>query len=167
MKKVAGNQRPLRRNSVYYYRRRVPLHLVKEIGEQFVQHSLNTTSLATAKKLRALRDLEWDARFEDLQKDAAPGSKSAKSKPTMNSTPLSDGDLLRLVREYVERKDDEFRKRFANTPPESERERHAVIGRTLGIKVASAEIFLRSGVYSSTNLLAAARLADLRRHRSP
>lgn len=37
---------------------------------------------------------------------------------------------------------------------------HAVIGRTLGIKVASAEIFLRSGVYSSTNLLAAARLAD-------
>jgi integrase len=36
---------------------------------------------------------------------------------------LSDGDLLRLVRDFVERKDEEFRKSFANSPPESEREK--------------------------------------------
>ena len=122
MKKVSGNQHLLRRNSVYYYRRRVPQHLVKKIGKQFIQHSLNTTSLAEAKKFRALRDLEWDARFDAL-KDAAPAPKSAKSQTTVNSTELSEGKLLRLVREYVEHKDKEFRKSFAGDPPQSEREK--------------------------------------------
>jgi hypothetical protein len=121
MKKVAGNQHLLRREGVYYYRRRVPLHLVKEIGKKFIQQSLNTTNLAEAKKRRALRELEWDARFDALKKGAAPAPKSAK--PTVNSTELPEGDLLRLVREYVERKDEEFRKRFAGDPPQSEREK--------------------------------------------
>jgi hypothetical protein len=107
MKKVSGNQHLLRRNSVYYYRRQVPQHLVKKIGKQFIQNSLNTTSLAEAKKLRALRDLQWDARFDAL-KDAAPERESAKSQTTVNSTELSEGKLLRLVREYVEHKDKEF-----------------------------------------------------------
>jgi hypothetical protein len=123
MTKVAGNQHLQRRNSVYYYRRRVPHHLVKAIGKQFIQHSLKTTSLAKAKKLRAVRDLEWDARFEDLEKKAAPGSKSSNSKATVKSSPLSEGDLLQLFREYVERTDAEFAKRLANNPPESKRER--------------------------------------------
>jgi len=122
MKKVSGNQHLHRRNSVYYYRRRVPQHLIEKIGKKFVQNSLNTTSLAEAKKRRALRDLEWDARFDALE-DAAPPPKSAKSLPTVNSTKLSDGELLRLVREYVERKDKEFSKSFAEDPPQSEREK--------------------------------------------
>ncbi|MGA7345027.1 MAG: hypothetical protein WCF50_08300 [Pseudolabrys sp.] len=74
------------------------------MGKQFIQNSLNTTSLAEAKKLRALRDLQWDARFDAL-KDAAPERESAKSQTTVNSTELSEGKLLRLVREYVEDKD--------------------------------------------------------------
>jgi integrase len=124
MNKVAGNQRLMRRKGVYYYRRRVPLHLVKKIGKQFIQHSLNTTSLAKAKKLRALRDLEWDARFEELEKDAAaPKPDPAKSQPALNLTRLSEGDLLRLVRDYVERKDEEFGKCFASDPPQSEGEK--------------------------------------------
>src|SRR6516225_9485752 len=122
MKKVSGNQRLHRRNGVYYYRRRVPLHLVKKFGKEFIQHSLDTTSLAEAKKRRALRDLQWDARFDALE-DASPPPKSAKSLPTVNSTKLSDGELLRLVREYVERKDKEFSKSFAEDPPQSEREK--------------------------------------------
>jgi hypothetical protein len=76
MKKVAGNQHLLRRGGVYYYRRRGPLHLVQEFGKQFVQHSLNTTSFAQAKKLRTLKDLEWDARFEVLEKGATPSPES-------------------------------------------------------------------------------------------
>ena len=101
MKKVAGNQRLLRRKGVYYYRRRVPQRLVKKIGKESIQFSLDTTSLTTAKKLRALKDLEWDARFDALE-DAAPPPQSAKSQPTVNSTKFSEGELLRLVREYVE-----------------------------------------------------------------
>ncbi|MGA7083108.1 MAG: DUF6538 domain-containing protein [Pseudolabrys sp.] len=76
----------------------------QKIGKQFIQNSLNTTSLAEAKKLLALRDLQWDARFDAL-KDAAPERESAKSQTTVNSTELSEGKLLRLVREYVEDKD--------------------------------------------------------------
>jgi len=34
MKKVAGNQRLLRRNGVYYYRRRVPQRLMVAPGAQ-------------------------------------------------------------------------------------------------------------------------------------
>jgi integrase len=120
---MSGNQRLQRRKSVYYYRRRVPQHLVKEIGTEFIQHSLNTKSLAKAKQLRALNDLKWDARFDGLQKEASPAPNSGNSKQPVNSTQLSDGDLLRLVREYVERKDEEFRKRFAVNPPESQREK--------------------------------------------
>ncbi|MGB8556376.1 MAG: DUF6538 domain-containing protein, partial [Pseudolabrys sp.] len=80
MKKVSGNQHLLRRKGVYYYRRRVPLDFVKKTGKKFVQNSLNTTSLAEAKKLRALRDLEWDAHFDAL-KDATPAPESARSQP--------------------------------------------------------------------------------------
>src|SRR5262249_14333318 len=95
---------------------------VKKIGKEFIQHSLDTTSLAEAKKRRALRDLQWDARFDALE-DAAPPPKSAKSQPRVNSTKLSEGELLRLVREDVERKDKESCKSFAEDPPQSEREK--------------------------------------------
>jgi len=121
MNKVAGNQRLLRRKGVYYYRRRVPLHLVKEIGRSFIQQSLNTTSLTEAKKRRTLRDLEWDARFDGPKKEAA--SDSANPQPAASPTQLSEGDLLRLVRDYVERKDEELRKHFVGDPPQSEREK--------------------------------------------
>jgi hypothetical protein len=127
MNKVAGNQRLLRRKGVYYYRRRVPLHLVKEIGRRFIQQSLNTTSLAEAKKRRSIRDLEWDARFDGLQKDVTSGPHSAKSQPAANSSQLSESDLLRLVRDYVERKDQELHKYFVGDPPQSEREKAEMV----------------------------------------
>ena len=119
---MAGNQRLLRRKGVYYYRRRVPLHLVKVIGKQFIQRSLSTTSLAEAKKRRALNDLKWDARFEGIEQAATCGSHT-NPQAAANSTQLSEGDLLSLVREYVKRKDEELGKRFANDPPQNEWEK--------------------------------------------
>jgi hypothetical protein len=45
-----SDQRLLRRkNGVYYYRRRVPLHLVAQFEKKFVQLSLHTTDLKEAK----------------------------------------------------------------------------------------------------------------------
>ena len=120
MNKVSGKQRLLRRKGVFYYKRRVPLQLVKDIGRPFIQQSLKTTSLAEAKKRRTLRDLEWDARFAALKKEA---SDCANSAPTAGPAELSEGDLLRLVRDYVERKDEEFRKHLVGNSPESEREK--------------------------------------------
>jgi hypothetical protein len=47
--KPVSDQRLLRRNGHYYYRRRVPLHLVATLGKNVVQLSLQTTSLKEAK----------------------------------------------------------------------------------------------------------------------
>ncbi len=58
-----SDQHLQRRNGVYYYRRRVPFHLVAKFGKKFVQFSLHTNNLKEAKSLRTLRDLEWDAKF--------------------------------------------------------------------------------------------------------
>jgi integrase len=119
MKTVSGNQRLLRCKGVYYYRRRVPLHLVEKLGRKVVQLSLNTASFKEAKQLRAIKDLEWDARFHQLEANdstvTADTAKANTAKP-----PLPESELLRLVREYVERKDSEAQNWFSSDPPYSE-----------------------------------------------
>jgi hypothetical protein len=119
MEKVAGGQRLFRRNGVYYYRRRVPLSLVDKLGRTFVQLSLNTTSSKQSRKLRAIKDLEWDAQFEDAEKIAASGLSTGHPGAGPKSPPPSERDLVQLVRDYVERMD----KRFASHPPETEEQR--------------------------------------------
>src|SRR5579864_1016008 len=94
--KAVSDQRLLRRNGVYYYRRRVPLSLTEKIGKRVIQVSLQTTSFNEAKKLRTLRDLEWDARFE---MSAAIASSDGASAPSQVG-PLDESALLQLVRDY-------------------------------------------------------------------
>jgi len=107
-------QRLLRRNGVYYYRRRVPLPLVKKLGRKFVQVSLHTTSLKEAKSLRTLRDLEWDAKFAAYCHSAAgPDGVQASAQP------LAKTELVQLVRDYVERRDQLARKREVTDYPEN------------------------------------------------
>jgi hypothetical protein len=121
MKTVSANNHLLRRNGVYYYRRRVPAQLVSALGRKFVQLSLNTTSLQQAKKLRTVKDLEWDAQFEAAEKKSAPaktGSNSAQA--VTKSAALFEREVVELVRDYVERMDERFRGRLADDPPESE-----------------------------------------------
>src|SRR5438309_468480 len=101
MKTVSTN-RLLRRGGVYYYRRRVPLHLVTAIGRKFVQCSLGTSNATEAKKLRTTKDLEWDARFADCTKKL--GQPNGAAVPA-NAAPLSDHELAELVRGYVEQMD--------------------------------------------------------------
>src|SRR5262249_49583936 len=95
-----SNQRLQRRNGVYYYRRRVPLHLVAEFGKKVVQVSLHTTSLKEAKKRRTLRDLEWDAKFAACS-SPTNGGHGPVVQTTALGQPLSEGELLQLVRDYV------------------------------------------------------------------
>src|SRR5215831_10089592 len=111
MKTVSGDQRLLRRKGVYYYRRRVPIQLIDKFGRKFVQLSLHTTSFKEAKQLRTVKDLEWDARFDAAGAELSPAPNAPDSK--IATSPLSQTELLRLVREYVERKDSEARSRFA------------------------------------------------------
>jgi integrase len=121
--KPVSDQRLLRRNGHYYYRRRVPLHLVATLGKNVVQLSLQTTSLKEAKKLRTLRDLEWDARFEAAAAVGPADTVNQESQLTAPGEPLDESACLELVRNYVERHDHEARKREAKVYPITAEER--------------------------------------------
>jgi hypothetical protein len=117
-----SDQRLLRRkNGVYYYRRRVPLHLVAQFGKKFVQFSLHTTNLKEAKKQRTLRDVEWDTKFA-----ACSSTSNGGACPTVTSAlgqPLSETELLQLVRYYIARQDQLARKRDVTDYPENPTQR--------------------------------------------
>jgi hypothetical protein len=118
-----SDQRLLRRNNgIYYYRRRVPLQLVATFGKKFVQVSLHTTSLKEAKKRRTLRDLEWDAKFAACSSPANGGDGPAKQTTSLGQ-PLSEGELLHLVRDYVAHQDQRARKRETVDYPENPAQR--------------------------------------------
>lgn len=92
----------IKRNGVYYYRRRVPQHLISALGKDFIQHSLKTKNHSKAAKLRAIADVEWDAIFQNAEDAKENGS-------TLKST-LSRSEALVLVREYLEIWDKKFQK---------------------------------------------------------
>jgi hypothetical protein len=118
--KPVSNERLLRRSGVYYYRRRVPVHLVKKFGKRMVQLSLHTTDPKEARKRRTLYDLQWDARFEAY---SLPGAADADVQSTALFEPLSHTTLVELIRDYVERQDREAEKRYAGCYPEKACER--------------------------------------------
>src|SRR4051794_30747718 len=110
MAKGSGTDRLSRPNGVWYYRRRVPLHLVKAFGKKVIQVSLQTGDLKLAKKRRTVRDIEWDASFQAFERQ---GAVAASGEPTLASaSQLSEAELLQLVRDYVERIDQDLAKRL-------------------------------------------------------
>jgi hypothetical protein len=118
-----SDQHLLRRNGIYYYRRRVPLHLVTAIAKKVVQVSLHTTSLKEARKRRTLRDLEWDARFEAAAAVGPAHALNQESQLAAPGEPLDESACLELVRNYVERHDREARNREAKVYPITAEER--------------------------------------------
>jgi hypothetical protein len=118
-----SNQRLLRRDGVYYYRRRVPAHLVKIIGKPVVQISLHTRSAPEARKLRTLRDLEWDATLEAANVPSSTDADTCMgSGPTPPTTPLEKQKLVELVRDYVQRHDQQAQERHTTSPPTTRQE---------------------------------------------
>jgi integrase len=117
-----SNQRLQRRNGVYYYRRRVPLHLVAKFGKKVVQVSLHTNNPKEAKKLRTLRDLEWDAKFAACSSPSNGGDGPAVQTSAL-AQPLSETELVHLVRDYVARRDQLARKRQVTDYPENPAQR--------------------------------------------
>lgn len=121
---MSGSQNLIRRGDVWYYNRRVPTHLVSVLGRSLIRETLDTRDKSEAKKRRALKDVEWDARLEELE---ATGVTSPQQ-------PASD--VTALVRSYVERKSAEMEKRFAIDPPtdsEVRTERMAEADQTVAI----------------------------------
>src|SRR5437764_5317917 len=100
MEQVSATHHLIRRNGVWYYRRRVSMPLVAMFGKKVIQFSLNTSSLKEAKKRRAAEDLKWTTQFDAAEKKngdavAANGSQSAEHP----APPLTDSEVIRLVQE--------------------------------------------------------------------
>src|SRR4051794_27080610 len=111
MVKVSETYRLRCRNGVWYYRRRVPDHLVASIGKAVIQFSLKTKSKANAQKLREAWDVRWSGEFSKAEQALAETTPSFHSPFGLG---LSETEALRLVREYVVQADDRWRKRPPN-----------------------------------------------------
>jgi hypothetical protein len=107
-----------RQNGVYYYRRRVPVELVDKIGRTIVQVSLRTKSPKEANRRCTLYDLQWDGRFAAAEPiSAVEEGECLGMGPTPPTPSLPEGELVQLVRDYVERQDRRAQKRYAASPP--------------------------------------------------
>jgi hypothetical protein len=119
MDDMAGTQHLLRRDGVFYYRKRVPKTLVEKVGKAVIQYSLNTSNLSEAKKRRDAENLKWAVRFEAL---ANPAGNPADGPAQV----LSEADAVRLVQQFVEQTDAKNRQRLLDDPPHTEAERAAM-----------------------------------------
>jgi hypothetical protein len=122
MEKVSSKHHLCRRNGVYYYRRRVPTHLIEALGKKTIQFSLGTSNLSEAKKQRAAEDLKWSTQFETVEKSLSSKDASVNGSPATVSA-LSTAEVIRLVQEYVERTDRRSQEKFIEDPPETEQQK--------------------------------------------
>jgi integrase len=105
MKKVPDTHHLVRRDSVWYYRRRVPKHLVEAFGKDVIQLSLKTPHKKQAIKKREVYDVEWSAQFEAAE-NALNGTAVTGAEPSATPARLLTEPLaIHLIREYVERTD--------------------------------------------------------------
>jgi hypothetical protein len=103
----------LRRNGIFYYRRRVPLSLVEKFGKKVILFSLGTADPKEAKKRRALEAVKWDAQFDVGERvPTYPAAAHSGQKP-------AQGGLIELVRDYIERTDERSRTLLLAAPPDS------------------------------------------------
>ena len=123
MDRVAETYHLKCRKGVWYYRRRVPDHLVGTFGKAVIQHSLDTKSLKQAKRRREVADIEWSARFSAAE-GAPPDAGPVPIEQTASTVPhTSNARLKQLVWDYVARTDARFQERIASEPPTSEDEK--------------------------------------------
>jgi len=113
MSKVSKNYHLMKRDGVYYYRRKVPTHLVSAIGKKVIQVSLHTKDWGEAAKLRTLKELETEAKF-------LKAAESQESGATI-MTSLTYDEALQIVREDLEAADEKLQIMEAKPGPVTER----------------------------------------------
>jgi integrase len=105
MEKVSTTLHMLRRNGVWYFKRRVPKDLIGVLKIKTVQFSLGTPFTKIAIKKRERADVEWTARFDEARAKLKSGGK-VSSEPVPNAQrPLTRPLAMRLVQEDVDRRD--------------------------------------------------------------
>jgi integrase len=112
MEKMPATHHLVKRNGVWYYRRRVPLKLVAAVGSSVIQLTLGTKDLKDAQKKREILDLEWSAQFELL-----PASPSPVNGTSLTKEPITGQAAKKLIRDYVEKSVATFARRYEDSPP--------------------------------------------------
>jgi hypothetical protein len=104
----------VKRGSAWYFRRRVPKHLVATFKTAFIQFSLGTTNLRKAASLREVHDVEWTRKFTEAEAAQKPANeKSEQSTPSI----LTQARAIERVRAYVEKVDEHRRKDALSIDP--------------------------------------------------
>src|SRR5260370_35677040 len=117
MKKVPEKFRLVCREGGWYYRRRVPKHLVATIGKNMVQVALGETTLKTAQRKRPFRDIEWDAIFAAGEKALAGGGAEADTASNAAPKVLTEAEAVQRVRTYVETSNERRRREALTADP--------------------------------------------------
>jgi len=97
---MPSNHYLISRKGVWYFQRRVPNEAQGHIGKAVIKESLGTTDLTTARALRDQKNAAWSARFQQAKK----ASCSEKTTATM----LPREELMRRIRTFVKKKDNEY-----------------------------------------------------------
>ena len=111
MKPVADTHHLQKRGDLYTFYRRVPKHLVPILGRTFVKKALGVSSLAEAKKLRAIEEVRTNALFDAAEKGLADKGAGTAAQPVSMSV------LTEYVREAVGRLDKQADHTFVHQPP--------------------------------------------------
>ena len=119
---MADTHHLVRRNGVWYYRRRVPKELVAVLGKTYIQHSLCTSQKKEATQRREIEDVKWSAQFAALLSDQA-GPAHLSSPPSL----ITKSELLDRVRRYVDDMAARFSARYAEEGPETDQQKRDIV----------------------------------------
>jgi integrase len=126
---VSRGDHLLRRNGVYYYRRRVPRHAVATVGHKEISHGLGTSNLTEAKRFRNELDVRYDRIFADASRLALTPQAEPQANPV---TP----DVLASVDKYIAKLRARARQDYFANPPFNNDERFDMrvsVGTRIGI----------------------------------
>ena len=121
MQKVSEKHHLIRRNGVYYYSRRVPDRAVAAVGRRTIRYSLKTTDKKAATRLREAHDLNWSARFAEIERRSDNHRANGTSVRQLHKQPLTAALATRVVQDYVARMDAQSQAWLATDPPETPR----------------------------------------------
>mgnify|MGYP003626316666 FL=1 len=115
---MSKTYRLLKVKGTFYYRRRVPKPYVELLGKSVIKDCLKTSNAKEAASRRAQKDVEYDTLFASFDD---------KIEAQVNPPAMTQADAMKFVRAFVEKKDAEAEKRFAEDPPDSENQRRELL----------------------------------------
>lgn len=110
MKQVAETHHLQKRGNFWHYYRRVPKSLVSVIGKSFIKKSLGTQDLKSAKNLRNVLNVRYDAEFAEAE--------NAANTPVASAKPVTLSVLQEYIRRHVQTLDQCSAARSIASPPD-------------------------------------------------